>query len=165
MLAEETQICFPLSETEVHRLQKEAVDTLQNYTGGAVAVAPYLNKSSHSLCNEVNPRFNKAKLGLVDAVGIMLVTQDNRILKSMAQLMGFALIHIGRFDGVSDMELLDAYAEWHLEVGDVAHEVRTALADGKVTRDEFERIHKEGQEQITAFYEFMRRLEGLIDEN
>ncbi|MGI9278218.1 MAG: phage regulatory CII family protein [Endozoicomonas sp.] len=138
--------------------------TVRSYKGGAHALGIHLNKSPGVLSNEINPSQPHHKLGLLDAVAIMHLSQDFQILKAIAACVNHSIVHLGDFAATCDTELLDIYAQWHAEIGDVSREVSAALADGRITRDEFHRIRKEGMEQIHFFFEFLARVEALIDE-
>ncbi|WP_422452456.1 phage regulatory CII family protein [Endozoicomonas sp. ALC066] len=138
--------------------------TVRNYKGGAQALGAHLNKSPGVLSNEINPSQPHHKLGLLDAILIMHITRDVQILKAMAACVNHSIINLGDFSATCDTELLNMYARWHAEIGDVSREVSAALSDGRITRDEFHRIRKEGMEQIHFFFEFLARVEALIDD-
>ena len=138
--------------------------TTASYSGGAKALGERLRKSPGVLSNEINPSQPNHKLGLLDAIHIMHLSKDFRILEAVAACLNHSMINLGDFSASSDVELLDLYARWHGSIGDVAQEVSAALADGRIEREEFDRIRKEGMEQIHWFFEFLARVEALIEE-
>lgn len=137
---------------------------VHEYPGKAPALAPKVNKTSASLSNEVNYRTGgNAKLGVLDAVELMLHTENFDLLMDINMACGFSAFKLGDFSGICDAELLNFYGQWHGEIGDVAREVSKALEDNVITQDEFLRIRREGIEQIHAFLGFLARLEGLVE--
>lgn len=146
-------------------LVKKAIkNTVSRYRGGARAMGKLLNKAPNVLSNEINPSQPNHKLGLLDAIYIIHISGDFQLLEAIAACLNHSIVSLGDFSATSDTELLDLYARWHGEIGDVAREVSMALEDGRISRDEFERIRQEGIEQIHWFFEFQARLEALIDE-
>ena len=135
-----------------------------DYKGGKSALSSALGKSANTLANELNPEQPNHKLGLVDAIYLMHIAHDARPLKAIAACLNHTVIGLGDFTATNDVELLDQYAKWHSEIGDVAREVSLALGDGRITRNEYHRVLKEGMDQIQQFFEFMARMEALIDD-
>ena len=145
-------------------VQKSMKGTVSRFSGGARAMGQLLNKAPNVLSNEINSSQPHHKLGLLDAIYIMHISGDFQLLEAIAACLNHSIVNLGDFSATSDMELLDLYARWHGKIGDVAREVSMALADGRITRNEFDRIRQEGMEQIHWFFEFQARLEALIDE-
>jgi len=148
---------------EIERVKSAAYETVHSFPGKAYQLAPLIDKSAHSLLNEVNPNSTGAKLGLIDAVRIMQETNDPSMLYEVASAMGYACVYLGDFTGTSDVELLESYAAFHREVGDMAREVAKALEDRKITRQEVEEIRVEGEQMIRAHLAFIARLEAIAE--
>ena len=85
------------------------------------------------------------------------------MLETLAACLNHSIVHLGDFSATSDTELLSLYARWHSEIGDVAREVSGALESDRLTRDDFHRIRKEGIEQVRWLFEFLARIEALVE--
>ena len=131
---------------------------------GASALAPLVSKTPRSLDNEINPDNAGAKLGVDDAITIMHATRDYRLLEAMATALGFAIVGVGDFSGVSDLELLDVYAAWNSDVGETHAAIRRALADHKVTQKEYDEIEREVFEDFQRELGVLARLKALVEE-
>ncbi|MEW6647170.1 MAG: phage regulatory CII family protein [Pseudomonadota bacterium] len=130
-------------------------------SSGASALAPLVGKTPRSLDNEVNPDATGAKLGVEDAVTLMHASQDFRLLEAMAAALGFAVVKIGDFSGLSDVQLLDAYAQWNTEVGQTHDTIRRALESGDVDDAELAEVRREMFEDFQAELGVLARLEAL----
>lgn len=133
------------------------------FPGGLSGLSERLGKSVKTLSNELNPGQTRHKLGLGDAVELMRITRNYKPLQAVAAALNHTVVYLGDVSATSDTELLNTYAEWHREIGDVAREVAAALQDGLIEREEYLRVRKEGMEQIHVFFQFLARLEALID--
>jgi len=85
-----------------------------------------------------------------EAVAIQHTAGDCRILYAEAHLLRHTCILLGELASVSDMELLDAYAPYHAEVGETAEAIPAVLADGRITPAEFARVDREMLEDVQA---------------
>jgi len=130
--------------------------------GGAEALASELGITPATLSNQVNAKQTTHKFGLEDSIYVQLRTHDFGILLQYAAALGHTVVPVGDFNGVSDMELLTLYSEWHAELGDVNKAVKKAFADGKLKRKEFKRIEKEYIEAVAAGQVFLSRCRALI---
>ena len=138
--------------------------TVKNYPGGAQALGERLDKAVGVLSNEINPDQPGHKLGLLDAIRIMHLCRDFRILEALNACLNHSVINLGDFSTTSDSSLLDIYARWHAEIGDVAKEVSGALENKRLSREDFHRIRKESIEQVRWLFEFLARVEALVDD-
>ncbi len=139
-------------------------DVVHGYPGGAVALAPLVNMKPGTLSNKVNPTIDTHHLMVDEAVAIQAAAKDYRILYAEASALNHTCIQLADFSGISDVELLNAYAKLHKELGDMAHEINQALQDGKIMRIEFRRISKEMNQSVQAMFALRARMEALIDE-
>jgi len=154
-----------LAEAELQLVREAAHNLVHDTLGQTSTLARLIGKKPNSLSNEVslNPT-SQAKLGLEDSIRLQQITQDFRILHAYASALNHSVIPLGGFVGVSDIELLNSYANWHREIGDVAIAVSKALEDKRITRSELKRIRREGMEQVQAFMVFLARAEALCDD-
>lgn len=128
---------------------------------GASALAPLVGKTPRSLDNEVNPDATGAKLGIDDAITLMHATQDFRLLEATAAALGFAVVKVGDFSGLSDMELLDVYTKWNSELGQTHDTIHRALENGDVDEREYAEIEREVFEDFQAELGVLARLKAL----
>jgi len=144
-------------------LEEAQYRVVHEFPGGAVKLAPLCGMRPGTLSNKVNPEYDGTALFVSEAVAIQHTAQRFDILYAEANLLNHTCIPLGDFSRVSDVELLTAYARYHAEVGQTAVAIGESLEDGRITRTEFERIRAEGFEDIQRFFEFLARLESLID--
>ena len=138
--------------------------TVHDFPGGAKALATYLSVRPGTLSNKADPACDTHHLNLSEALAIMLVSKDFRILRALALETNHGVIQLANLTGVSDMELLDAYTKMNQELGDVAGAMGRAFADRRLTHAEFNEISREMFEAINATLELRRRLEAVIDD-
>lgn len=137
---------------------------VHDYPGGAVALGQLVNIKPAVLSNKVNPTIDTHHLMVDEAIAVQAVTHDYRILYAEAAMLGHVCIRLADYRGVSDVELLNAYARLHTELGETAAAISAALEDGRISRGEFNRIDAEMQEDVRAQYELRARLEAVVDE-
>lgn len=137
---------------------------VHEFPGGAVKLAPLCGMRPGTLSNKVNPEYDGTQLFVSEAVAIQHTANRFDILYAESALLNHTSIPLGDYSRVSDTELLTVYARYHAELGETAAAISSALEDGRITRAEFEHIKREGYEDIQRFFEFLARLEALIDE-
>jgi hypothetical protein len=131
---------------------------------GATALAPLVNMRPGTLSNKANPDQDH-QLTLNESILVMRATGDYRILYALCAILDHTLpIRILNFEDTSDLELLDAYARYHAEVGETAQAIRDAFADGDITPEELKRIEKEMDQAQQAEHELRLRLRALARE-
>ena len=136
----------------------------KDYKGSRKALSLKLGKSANTLSNELNSSMPGHKLGLADAIALMHLAKNYSPLQAIAATLNHTITHLGEFSSTGDVELLSAYADWHREIGKVAREVSLTLSDGSIQRSDYHRILQEGIGQVQAFFEFLARLEALVDD-
>ncbi len=137
---------------------------IHDQKGGATHLAPLVNMNPGTLANKVNPAMENHHLTVKEAVAIQNTTQDFRVLSAEAAVLNHAIVPLGNFEGVSDIEILTAYANFHSEIGQTSMVIAEALNDQRVTHQEFQSVRKEFFEAISTGLEFLNRMEALIDE-
>lgn len=125
---------------------------------GAVALAPRLGIIPGTLANKANP-LQESELTLSEATAVQLAAQDFRILRAMAWELGHATYSLPEV-GVSDMEILTQYTEFHVAIGAKATAIRAALADG-CTPEELAAVRRALEASIRAGLGLLARLEVL----
>lgn len=136
---------------------------VHEFRGGAKKLAALVGMNAGTLSNKVNPAMEGHHLTVKESVTLQHTTRDFRILYAIAAALDHSCIPFGNFSRVSDVELLNAYARWHAEQGETAQAISDALADGRITRQEYGRVRREIHEDIQRAFEFLARMEAVID--
>jgi len=145
-------------------LEEAQYRVVHEFPGGAVKLASRAGMSGGTLSNKVNPAMEGHKLSVAEAILLQNLTKDYRILYAEAAALNHVAIRLGDYSGISDVELLNAYAHLHQELGEVASEINRALADNHIHRPEFNAIAQSMDGAVRAMFELRARLEALIDE-
>lgn len=136
---------------------------VHEHPGGAKALGPLVGINPGTLSNKVNPSMEHHHLTVDEAVRIQAVRRRYDVLHAEARALGHVCVQINDYSGISDEALLDAYAAYHADVGQTAQAVREALASGEgITQAAVEKIRRELYEDAAAGFEFLARLEALI---
>lgn len=131
--------------------------TVHDYPGGSISLGPRVNISPAVLRSKVDPNVTTHHLRLDESVRIQSITGDHRICRAMNEELGY-LPPIPRVDmRVSDAALLETYTKLMSELGDFSREFHTALADGKLTSKEVDRLRSEMLEFFGAGEELLNR--------
>lgn len=130
---------------------------------GAALLAPLVGKTPATLSNEVNPAVTTHKLGLADAIVLQHASGDYRILQACAQTLHHLVIALPDFTPVHDVALLNKFAQWQSALGVTCQVIEMALEDGAVTRPELEDIRQRAQDHMRVFFEFLSRMETLVE--
>lgn len=123
-------------------LRDAAYHVVHDYPGGASSLAPRLGKSVTYLSSEVAGT-GTAKLGLLDAETITLLTGDLRILEAYATNAGQMLVPLPLVGEFANDDCMLRLADSAREFGDFCREVAGDLADGQISDNELGRIDKE----------------------
>lgn len=143
--------------------------TVHDYPGGAEALGPRLGKLGTSLSAEVrvvppggsfsaDPKRTQAKLGLLDAVRIMQMTGDCRILYAMAGELGHFPPMPMPAEQDDSTPCMQSMGEVCREVGVLMEEVSRDTADGKVTNPEYAAAARQACVLVAAVQRLMRQL-------
>lgn len=139
-----------------------AYATAHDYPGGTQSLGPRLGISPAVLRGKVNPNDPSHKLTLVEAMRMMHITGDHRILHAMADECGHVCIMLPTTPN-SDMALLDSFMGVMKELGEFAEEFRKDWNDGTISHEELDRLKKEFYEMQQAGLELMSRIEALAE--
>ena len=147
-------------------IEDAAYNTVHDYPGGAEALAPRMGKSAKVLDSKVSRNVSTHHLTLHEAVQIMGLTGDHRMLRAICRHLGYLdPIRAVVYEGIADEQLLELVAAVHSETGDVSRSLVAALADGRVTQREFESFDEQTIEAMTALAELRDRLRGMVVED
>jgi hypothetical protein len=136
--------------------------TVHDAPGGCESLAPRMDMSAAVLRNKANPNNAANKPLLVDADRVMGLTGDYRVLHALARNHGFVCVKVEE-GAASDMAVLELVTRVMAAEGDVGTEVTRALADGRVTQDELERIHAAIKKAEGALEQMFARLKGMAE--
>lgn len=107
--------------------------TAHDAPGGLPALARRMGVHEQSFRNKVCPTTESHKLNLREALAMMDITNDDRILEVLAEMRGYTLERYVLPDAAS---IVSAVLSSDAEHGDVSREIMSALADGKLTEPE-----------------------------
>jgi len=146
-------------------LDRAIYGLIHDQKGGATQLAPLVNMNPGTLANKANPAMEHHHLTVKEAVAIQNTTQDFRVLAAEAAVLNHAIVPLGNFEGVSDLEILTSYANYHSKIGRTSTVVAEVLNDQRVTLEEYQAVRKEFFNSVSTGLEFLNRLEALTDEH
>jgi len=145
-------------------LEVAAYELVHKHPLKAAGLAARSGMRPGTLNNKVDPNYEGSSLFVQEAVALQLAADDFRIHIAEGILLNRASIPLLPLANVGDVELLNAYAKYHAEVGETAKALMDALEDKRITRAEFETIRREAFEDIAALLELLKRVEAVVDE-
>lgn len=132
---------------------------VHDYPGGAPALAPRLGKGASTLQNMADPRQATHQWNLRAFRNVLRFTGDVRPLQALCQENGGVFVPTPQIAAASTSELYHDLAKLAKEFGDVPREVEEAMADGKISPAERDRIEKQLFELIGQAAEFAKRIQ------
>lgn len=139
-----------------------AFGLVNDYPGGAGALAPVVGKSPTTLSHEVSPTYPTAKFGLADAVKLSVWANDRRVLNAFAGEMSCMVVPLAA--DVPGVEGIGTrVAELAREFADVMGVVAADLSDGQVSGTELARIEREAGQLVGAIQALLTSIKGLHD--
>lgn len=115
-----------------------AYHTVHDYPGGAMALAVRLGVNGMTLSHQVNPNnVGKFSLSIEKATEIQALSEDYRILHSMARELGHVAIKV---DQAEEENVLASIADTVKEFSGYLTSVSDAVADSRVTDNELRDI-------------------------
>lgn len=137
-----------------------AYHTVHDYPGGSESLGPRVGISPAVLRNKVNQQNTTHHLTFAEAQRIAAMTADDRMLQAWAHERGYLLVKAP--DGNEcDMAVLEQVVGLGVANGQFMQTIHTALADGKVDRQELQAIRTAEKAVQTAAATVSRRMEGL----
>lgn len=141
-----------------------AYHAVHDYPGGSSSLAPRLGCAEAVLNSKVNPNTRTHHLSLDDAVRLMEMTGDHRILRAQCDHLGY-LPPIPRLDAtVSDLALLETYTRLMSELGEFSQAFHDALADGHISGVEIARMESEMLDFMRAGEELLNRAKAIAED-
>ena len=136
-----------------------AYATVHDYQGGAGSLAPRLGTTQAVLNNKVNPNTRTHHLNLAEAVKLIVLTGDKRILHAIAMETGDVVVEGAGDLPACDMAVLESMTGVFAGAGQVGASVHAALADGQITRKEYAAIEREAYALRQKAVALVRKLE------
>jgi hypothetical protein len=127
----------------------QAVQLTVETAGGAKQVAEQMGVGHQVLLNKVNPNNKTHHLNLAEAVKMMQVTSDTRILEALANEFGGLYIPIALTSSAAP-NLIGDLATMSAEFGALMREVAEDLADGAISDNELADVEREAGNLRTA---------------
>ena len=140
-----------------------AYHTVHDYPGGSESLGPRVGISPAVLRNKVNPNNETHRLTLAEAVRLVDMTDDDRILKAWARARGFMLVKPPTGHSC-DMAVLEQVVGLGIANGQFMASIHDALAVGRITRDEIAKI-RDGEHNLQSKAATVTgSLEGMADD-
>lgn len=137
--------------------------TVHTAPGGCDALAPRMGMSAAILRNKANPNSATNKPTLDEADRLMGVTGVHDILHALAANHGFVCVRVEEGASAADMAVLEMVTQVWQTNGEVGTEVNQALADGRITRHEVDRVREAVRRAERALESVVARLEGMAE--
>lgn len=139
-----------------------AHQTVHDYPGGSEALGPRMGMSGAVLRNKVNPHNTTHHLTLAEAVRMMALTGDLRILRAIADELGQAVHPLPAVQDGPSGDVLENVLGLAEAEGNFSGSMRAALADGIVTPRELREI-REASDQVQATLALLiRKLQAMV---
>ncbi|MCU4481333.1 phage regulatory CII family protein [Acinetobacter ursingii] len=115
-----------------------AYHTVHDFLGGASALASRLGIKSPAVLNsKVNPNTHTHHITLLEAVKLMEITGDYRILQEICAQLGKVAIDLPDIpESKRDTSLMDTFLYLAIHKGNVSKTFREMMADGRITQGE-----------------------------
>jgi hypothetical protein len=130
---------------------------------GAVALAPLVGMNPGTLRNKAHPEVETHHLTVVESIPVQIVTRDCSIHHAASRLLGLVCISLNKFEGTSDVDLVEAMAKWQADVGETATAILECLQAQKVTRALLDKLAQEIYDDAQRALEIWRRLNALVE--
>lgn len=128
-------------------------------------MAAKLGMPAGTLYNKANLNESSAhKATLGDALLVQVIANDTRIVEAMAHTLGGVFVKLPKVQAISDAALLEMVADISIMNGRFHGELKSALEDGKFSKDEHTAIHQRALTYITSILETVNRIEGMVDD-
>lgn len=115
-----------------------AYHTVHDFLGGASALASCMGIKSPAVLNsKVNPNTHTHHITLLEAVKLMEITGDYRILQEMCARLGKVALDLPDIpESQRDTSLMDTFLCIGIKKGDISALFKEMMADGRITQGE-----------------------------
>ena len=146
-------------------VQDAAYSTVHDYKGGSESLAPRLGMSAAVLRNKVNTNTATHHLTLAEAVRMVDLTGDDRILHAWAKHRNGVLVTLPHSEIVSDQAVMEHMAATWKTHGDVGTQISKALEDGRMDRRELRMVSDAIFEHARALFDLHARLAAITEDS
>lgn len=112
------------------------------YPGGVPAVAAMLGMRASTLQNKLNPTQDTHKVSLGEAMGILEITRDKRILDAVCSAVDAVWNWAAEVERLGDVEVFNAGSTLVRRASGLLDALESALEDGEVDDEEMAVIQK-----------------------
>lgn len=137
--------------------------TVHAAPGGVEALAVRMGMTAAVLRNKANPNHSYNRPTLDDVDLAMGITGDHSVLHALAQNHGFVCVRMEQEGSASDQAVLEMIARIWQGEGEVGTEVNQALADGRITKRELEKVRDAVTRLEGALEGMVVRLAGMAE--
>jgi len=137
--------------------------TVHGTPGGCEALAPRMGLSAAILRNKANVNSLSNKPTLEDVDRAMGLTGDMSVLHALAANHSHVCVRVDADAVSSDLAVLELVTQVWTSNGDVGTEVNRTLADGRVDREEIERVRAAIYRTNQAMQQLAARLEEMAE--
>ncbi|MEJ1412804.1 MAG: phage regulatory CII family protein [Candidatus Sedimenticola sp. (ex Thyasira tokunagai)] len=136
---------------------------------GAQAMGPFLGKTPASVSNEVNPNYDGAKLGLLDAVLMEMAAQQYPLLHEHARMTHHVCLPLPDPKLITgDASLFESFVAWQGAQGITCQHIHDAFnpngpGGAGVIAAEGEAIAIAGYHQMSLFLGFLAKIRQLSE--
>jgi hypothetical protein len=134
---------------------------IKAFPGGWDAMAAAVGLSRMGLENRIYERKGQAIM-VETAMAMQAASGTNLFAETVAQDSGGVFIPIQQFEGLADIELLDAYTAMVEDEGKFATDFREALRGKNITREGFKKMRDDIHAQQVHEMELLARIESLV---
>ncbi|CAG68987.1 phage regulatory CII family protein [Acinetobacter baylyi] len=141
-----------------------AYHTVHDFLGGASALASRLGIKSPAVLNsKVNPNTHTHHITLLEAVKLMEITGDYRILQEMCARLGKVAIDLPDIpESQRDTSLMDTFLCIGIKKGDISALFKEMMADGRITQGEALDMARVIHEMHKALSELNQQVQSCV---
>lgn len=139
-----------------------AYHTVHEYVGGAAALAARLGIRSAAVLNsKVNPNTSTHHLRLDEAISLMVLTDDYRILQAMNFQLGFISIPIPDKASDTEINVMNHVLDIGHRKGELCATIKDIFEDGIVTTEEARTFRALANRICSGVMALANELDGL----
>lgn len=135
-----------------------------DYPGGVPALAARMGKNPTVLMHKLNPNNTTHHLTAHELDALDDITGSTRVAEYFAHKHQCYLVRMQMADGLDESALMDAFLDVTREWGAFCTEFQAAYADGKITKQEYKRLKKQGVEVRQRMVALTDRIFQMVEE-